>query len=146
MAAVFDPSRHTATDPARYGNRTARTREYSHQPSSLWLDRTADRPAAPRSRGVNTSLRVKRSNPGCSKGRMDCFVACAPRNDARSYRMAFRVSTSRALVEAVASAAPFSPISRPSTNAMVFKLGDVALTCDRPRFCRRMLRQEVQRD
>src|SRR5258706_4429697 len=31
----------------------------------------------------STSLRAKRSNPSGGEGRMDCFVACAPRNDGR---------------------------------------------------------------
>ena len=30
---------------------------------------------------VKPSLRAKRSNPSCRNERMDCFVACAPRND-----------------------------------------------------------------
>ena len=51
-----------------------------------------------------SSLRAKRSNPSCRTGRMDCFVACAPRNDergptsppARSCRATFRFPAAHA--------------------------------------------------
>ena len=45
MAAVLDPSRHAAADPARCRDRTAGQREHSHQPSSLRLDRDGERRA-----------------------------------------------------------------------------------------------------
>jgi hypothetical protein len=57
--------------------------------------------------------------------------------------MAFAVSTSRALVVAVASTVPSSAISRPSTKATVLpSWGDIGFADDRPRFGRR---QEIHR-
>src|SRR5262245_28969708 len=35
---------------------------------------------------VSTSLRAKRSNPALPRKKLDCFVACAPRNDAEGWR------------------------------------------------------------
>ena len=46
MAAILDPSRHAAADPARCRDRAAGQREHSHQPSSHRLDR--DRRRRPR--------------------------------------------------------------------------------------------------
>ena len=42
MAAVLDPSRHAAADPARRRDRTAWAREHSHQPSSSGWAETPD--------------------------------------------------------------------------------------------------------
>jgi hypothetical protein len=67
----FDPAIHAA-EPRMQSEALLRR-------TSAWT--TGSSPVVTRSVGMGASLRAQRSNPGGLRGKLDCFVATAPRND-----------------------------------------------------------------